>query len=302
MSSKAPVTTTQQDSSSTSGPIKFAEPYVKTLYGKTNALVKHPYKGDYVAGPQEAQYGAATSLLDAAPGLDRGVENLRSMADRISSGEFLDPNNSILQGGIQGSLAPIQRSLMNEIMPGVTDQSIRAGAFGGTGDAFANTEVLNNFADTSSNLAGKMTLDWFNQRFPEIFQTPGLYDAANKFAVAPSQAMMQAGDYQQKLAQDILNNKLAKRAGKWTDLSNASNIYSQGGYKSGTGTSTTTETGPEPDVAAQWVQGIMGGLGTAASLATGFPGAMPAFMQSWMKPQQSWGYTPYGNQTSQYGG
>ena len=302
MSGKAPVTTTQQDSSSTSGPIKFAEPFVKGLYNKTNQLVTHPYKGDYVAGPVDAQYGAATSLLDAAPGLASGVDNLRSMADRISSGEFLSADNPILQGGIEGSLNPIKRTLMNEIMPGVTDQSIRAGAFGGTGDAFANTEVLNNFADTSSNLAGKMTLDWFNQRFPELFQAPGLYDAANKFAVAPSQAMMQAGDYQQKLAQDILNNKLAKREGKWTDLSNASNIYSQGGYKSGTGSSTTTETGPEPDVAAQWAQGIMGGLGVAGSLATGFPGAMPAFMQAWMKPQQSWGYTPYASQTPTYGG
>jgi hypothetical protein len=214
----------------------------------------------------------------------------------------LSADNPILQGGIEGSLNPIKRSLMNEIMPGVTDQSIRAGAFGGTGDAFANTEVLNNFADTSSNLAGKMTLDWFNQRFPEIFQAPGLYDAANKFAVAPAEAMMQAGDYQQKLAQDIVNNKLQKRAGRWTDLNNASGIYSQGGYHSGTGSSTSTETGPEPDQLAQWVQGGLGLAGTAASLAMGFPGAMPSFMQSWMKPPgSSFGYTPYASSTPTYG-
>lgn len=293
MSGKAPQTTTTQESSSTSGPIKFAEPYVRNLYGRTNSLVNSPYKGDYVAGPNENQYGAATSLLDAAPGLATGVDNLRTMANRISSGEFLSADNPILQGGIEGALNPVKRSLLNDIMPGVTDQSIRAGAFGGTGDAFANTEVLNNFANTSSDLAGRMTLDWFNQRFPELFQAPGLYDAANKFAVAPAEAMMQAGDYQQKLAQDILNNKLAKRQGRWTDLTNASNIFSQGGYKSGTGSSTSVQTAPEPDLFGQILQGLAGGAGIATSLATGFPGAMPAFVQNWMKPPVNWGYTPY---------
>jgi len=50
---------------------------------------------------------------------------------------------------------------------------------------------------------------------------------------------------------------------------------------------------------------LQAGLGVG-SLAMGgagmFPGAMPGFMQAWMKPP-SWGYNPgaYGGGTSSYG-
>jgi hypothetical protein len=181
------------------------------------------------------------------------------MAERIAGGEFLDPNNPILQGGISAVTAPILRNLQESILPQITDEAIKGGAYGGTSQALRETQAARDYELTAGETGGKMTLDWLSSRFGDIFNTPGLFNAANSLDLAPGTALSSVG---------------AQEFGiPWEKYLNYGKSF--GFAPQGTKT-TGTYTGAAPDMATQLLQGGLGGLSTLSSLGTAFPSTMGA--------------------------
>ena len=80
-------------------------------------------------------------MLNVAPQLGQNAQDTSNLVGRISSGYYSNPlNDPNFQGAAQAALAPSCQSLTEQILPNVTDASLRAGgsgtgpsAYGGTG-------------------------------------------------------------------------------------------------------------------------------------------------------------------------
>jgi hypothetical protein len=295
---KSTDTTAQQnvaeDASKT--PWDTAAGYFSDLYGKgaaaVNSVNNNVFGGNFTTPATEAQRSSISQLLSAAPNLGVGAGPLSSMAMRIAGGEFLDPNNPILRAGIDATINPIKNTLINQILPGATDVALKGGAYGGTGNTLLQTKAMDDYARSSQDVSSKMTLDWLNNRFGDIFQTPGLFQAANTLSLAPGTVTGLAGEQEHALndygTQDALQRYQNQLQAPFFGLSDFANLLTQGGFSNQTGTTAGTssgtsdstgkriETGAAPDMATQWLQGGLGGLSTLSSLGKAFPATMGA--------------------------
>jgi len=294
MSSKPKVTRTASnteskvDTTTNRTPWEPASQYFPDLYASgADALAatnNNLYSGDYIAAPTGGQRSSVDQIYAAAPDLATGATDLRALASRIASGEFLDPSNPLLTQAIAAVNDPVKLNLQNQILPGITDAAVRGGAYGGTGNTLLNTQAISDYERNAMNTGSKMQLDWFNQRFGDIFNTPSLFQGANTLALAPAVATGAAGETERGLNQLGLDNALAQYQNEltapWFGLSDFANLLNAGGYGTSntqgttTGTQSGTVTQPAPDMATQLLQGGLGGLSTLSSLGTAFPETM----------------------------
>lgn len=291
--------TQQGQTSSTRMPWEPAADYFTDIYNTAAKAVKgtnnKPFQGDFIAPPTQGQRDSVQMLYDVAgSGLDAGAIPLRDMALRIAGGEFLDPNNAILRGGIEGTINPIKTQLMNEVIPGITDAAMKGGAYGGTANTLLQTKAVDDYARASQDLSGKMTLDWLNNRFGDVFRTPEMFAASNTLALAPGTVTGLAGEQERGLDQLEADNAVKQYENKmmapWYGLDQFMNLLTAGGFGTQTGTTTqsgtstgtstgqatSTATGAEPDMATQILQGLTGGAGVLAGLGQAFPQTMSA--------------------------
>lgn len=288
MSSKPKQTTstTNQKTKESSSPWPTAAPYFEDLYAKgadaVGAVNNKLFGGDWIAAPTDAQRSSVAQLLAAAPGLSAGAIPLTQMASRIASGEFLDPNNPLLQAGISATINPLQERVQRDLLPQITDAAMKGGAYGGTAQALREGNIIDDFTENAGDIGSKMTLDWITSRFGDIFQAPGLFQSANTLALAPGTVTGLAGEAERGLDQLIADNAIKKYENElqapFFGLQDFANLLTTGGFKTGEGTTkgTTVTTGPEPDMATQILQGVLGGAGTLASLGQAFPATMGA--------------------------
>jgi len=308
MSSKPKQTTTQETKNTATNttqsgtqeaaktPWDTASGYFGDLYdlGKNavSSVNNNVFGGDFVTPATDTQRSGIEQLLAAVPGLAAGAGPLSSMAMRIAGGEFLDPNNPILRAGIDATINPIKNTLINQVLPGATDMALKGGAYGGTGNTLLQTKAIDDYARSSQDVSSKMTLDWLNNRFGDIFQTPGLFQAANTLSLAPGTVTGLAGEQEHALndysTQDALQRYQNQLQAPFFGLQDFANLLTTGGFSNQTGTTagtsagtskgtgTSVETGAAPDMMTQLLQGGLGGLSTLSSLGTAFPGTMGA--------------------------
>lgn len=289
MSGPKTTTTTskqEQESTATSKPWGPAKDYLIDLYetgkGALDATQGKLFGGDFVTPANATQRSVPGMLTSVAPGLSAGAVPLRDMATRIASGEFLDPNNQILQNAIKAVNDPLRLSLHNQVIPGITDAAMKGGAYGGTGQTLLENQAVSDWTRNSLNNSSTMTLDWLNQRFGDIFKSPDLFKTANTLDLAPATVTGQAGDYERGLddfdTQDALARYQNELQAPWYGIDDFTRLLVSGGFGTRTGQtigSTVSQTEqPEADLATQLLQGGLGGLSTLSSLGTAFPQTM----------------------------
>ncbi len=197
----------QQDSTSTTSPLAFQQPYIDQLLAGAQASFENPQS--QVAGFNPNQIAGQNQLVSqAAPGVANLAQQTGDSLGFLQSTSLLDPNsNPYLQASAQASLNPLIQSLTQQILPNIAGGAVATGGIGGSRQGVAEGNAINQF----QNVAGNM----LNTQFSNAYQQGlGTMLAAN--AQSPQQAQLlqesgnilnQVGGVQQQQTQNQLNEE-----------------------------------------------------------------------------------------------
>ena len=277
MNSKPKETTTTQSSKTDAQRTPLAEqaPIFSDIWRRTGEAVSGTPE-QWITPATGMQTDAVQQLAGIAPSLGANAGSLRDMAGKVSSGFFLDPSNDpTFAGAAQAAINPITRTLREQILPGITDASIRNAGTGGGPAAYggARQDIQENRAVQDwSNMAGDITSKMANasrEAGLKLLPQAGAMDAAaTAAALTPANTLGQAGTQQQVYNQQEIDNATKAWLAALQGGQAGANILNTGGFgnqsQQSSGTSTTV--GPAPDMATQWLQGLTGGAGMLNSL------------------------------------
>lgn len=283
MSSDPSVKTTTSDQ--TRGPLKQQMPFWQDIWKMTGKALHGKQPTSFVAGPNATQLDFIRQLKAMAPQLGAAGGDLSAMAKKIAQGYFLNPQNDpTFKGATRAALDPITNQLRADILPGISDASMRAGgvgggpaAYGGARQDIQENNALQDWAQMASNTTSSMANRSREMGMALIPHAGQIASSANSLLLAPAMATGMAGGLQQQWAQGSLDDQIKRYLFGFAGPQNAAGIMSQGGF--GTQSGTSTETGAAPSMMTQWLQGLTGGASGMASLF-GAQGAFPGGMQS----------------------
>lgn len=253
-----------------------------TAQGKVNTA---PYAGQLYAPPnatQQAAVGLNTQAAGQIAGGDQ-FDKVSQLANDTISGKYLyADSNPYLKSAVDASINPLRDNLLRSILPSLQDQSIRSGAYGGSGYGTAQGLATSDFERQALDLAGKMYAGNYATERQNQLNAPALYTEANNLATVPAQLLAQSGAQQQtwQQGQDTadLNLFQINQQQPYAGLSTLANILAGGApYSATSGTRDTTGT-TGSNSGANLLQGISGAGSIANSL---FPAALPA-AGSWL--------------------
>lgn len=280
--------TQTQTTSNTTKPWAAAEPYFTDLYTQAGqALAGTPTKftGDLYAAPTPAQLQAVDAMKGVAnngnlPALAQqtwaNATAGGTLAGDTIAGKYLDPgSNPYIAQAVEAARRPIEQQLTRQILPGIQDQSIAQGAYGGSGFGTAQGLAISDFTQQALDAANKVYYqnysDERNRQMQAVqlaAQAAALGQAGTEQALTPSTILGQAGTQEQAWQQAALDAALQKfgldQSTPWTGLNNMASILTAGGFNQQDGTSkTTVKTNPG-------VGGLLQGAIGLAGLASGF--------------------------------
>lgn len=295
-----------------------AKPYYERLYSQAeeafNATDRKPYTGELYAGPNATQQqaldlykGAALNMipLPAAPSYSEkaiGFDPTNKLAMDTITGMYLSPDsNPFIKSAVEASIRPVEQRLTRFVLPGLEDQSIAQGAFGGAGNGAAKGLATSDFTQQALDIASRMYDANYQRERQNQMLAPGLFgqaqglqdqlDAAtrmrwqdqvasammmNQQNVQQAQLLDQAGSQQQSWSQAALDADLQRyninQAAPWTGLGEWAQILNGGGFNSA-GVTTRAPGGG----AGSFLQGAAGAAAIGASLfPNAFRGGAPA--------------------------
>jgi hypothetical protein len=295
MSSQPATTTTDQSKSS--APLAGAQRNLfNDVWGGTTGAVNNalstPIPQNTVAQATAPQYQGAQEMLNVAPTLGTAAPATQNLTQQIASGYFENPqNNPNFEGAVTAALQPGYNQLTQQILPGITDTSIRASG-AGTGPAAYGSptaqspedtmkqEALNNWDINAQNTGASMANSAYNAGLGLFSDIPGLATSATSQALSPALATEQAGSllqgFDQSGLQNTLNAYMMNTGMPLSFLQQGAGIGSQGNF--GNQVTTGATTGPPPSLATQLLQGATGGSSMLNSLfGAGPQGAPSAF-------------------------
>jgi len=167
------------------------------------------FPGSSIQGFDPLQTQAQGQAVTAAGGQVQQLADQGTQANNfLTSGAVLDPRlNPGLQGAIQAAIAPIQRQFTTSVLPGIRQEAITAGGFGGSRQGIAEGLASQGFLDSIGNAASNVVNPGFLaglQAFTSgISNTQDLQDAA----LRPSTAVDAVGAQKQALAQGQLSEQ-----------------------------------------------------------------------------------------------
>jgi hypothetical protein len=297
MSSTPATTTTQQQSTKAplAGPQRnlFNDVWGGATSATNNALAT-PIPQNTVAQATAPQYQGAQSMLNVAPSLSANAPATSNLTGQIASGYFENPqNNPNFEGAVNAALTPGFNQLEQQILPGITDASVRASgagtgpaAYGSpTGQSPEDTmkeEALNNWDINAQNTGASMANSAYNAGLGLFSDIPGLATSSISQSLAPALAEEQAGSllqgFNQSGLQNIINAYMMNTGMPLSFLSQGAQIGATGGF--GNTNTTGSSTGPPPSMATQLLQGITGGAGATNSLLGSGPQGSPSALSN----------------------
>lgn len=197
----------QQDSTSTTSPLAFQQPYLDQLLSGAQASYLNPES--QIAGFNQNQIAGQEQLVSqAAPGVANLAQQTGDSLGFLQSTSLLDPNsNPYLQASAQASLNPLVQALTQQILPNIAGGAVTTGGIGGSRQGIAESNAINQF----QNVAGNM----LNTQFSNAYQG-GLNTMLAANAQSPQQAQLlqtsgnilnQVGGQQQQQTQAQLNEE-----------------------------------------------------------------------------------------------
>jgi len=256
-----------------------AKEYFPTLYER-GAQTLAGLPENYVAGPVQKQVMANEQLYNLAGGAGSTSGTLLDMAQRIASGEFLDPSRSSAYLGAQDAVTnQLTRGFTEKILPNLTNTAIQAGGMGGGPSAFGGASLgvpqaaaVNDWTTGTGDVLAKMALDyskWGGSLMPVGLEYSREGEAQRLMPAAIAAA---AGSTEQGWNQGALNNDIQKFQMGQTGLMNFINMLTAGNYGTNTTDSLKTQTAAKPDAFTQALQaagGIAGIVGAMYGVPAG---------------------------------
>lgn len=267
-SGSSPNTTT----TTSTAPPAFTWPYYLQLLNRGTALSNQPYPfPDFqVAGLNPLEQQGIGQQAGTARTLQGGVtpaaeQNLQSTL----SGKYLDPStNPWLQKTYDAAADAVTNQYQFATAPSEMSTAALSGAFGGSGDATARMEnqfgLGRNLSDLASNIYGQ---NYQNERQNQLGAMESL-GGIESGILAPSQALLQAGGFQQAQQQQENNAAYQNQYNRANYPYQQLSFLSQLLQNASGGGGTSSSTGPNPNYQSPLQTGL--GLGTLALLASSF--------------------------------
>jgi hypothetical protein len=251
-----------------------AQPYYLDIYGKTqdalNATNKNPFTGDFIAqGTPDATAGLdalrSTAMNSPIPGQ---LTDYNRMLSGMARGDYLDPNkNPFISAVANAAIKPVTQTFQNTVLPGITDQAIMQGAYGGArqdvSQERASSDLEKQIGDITSNIFYQ---NYANERANQL-QLPTMMGQASDIAQIPGQTLLGVDQQARMLQQLALDNQrqqfMEQKTAPWYGLGEAAQIMSQGGFSTLTGNSTMTN----PNYVDPMTSILKSALGGASSIA-----------------------------------
>jgi len=169
--------------------------------------------------------------------IQQGGQQTNPGLNFLTSGAVLNPSsNAALQQAIEGATRPIVENFQNTVLPGISQDAVASGGFGGTrqgiAEGLASKGLMNQVGDVASQMANQ------NYQAGLGAMTSGLNTAVQQQGTQGNLALGAGGLTQQSLGQMIQGNLGGQQAGQgWLNtqqsgltgagntLANAGNIF-----------------------------------------------------------------------------
>jgi hypothetical protein len=183
----------------------WAGPYVTTMLGKGAALADEPYyayQGPLTAGAAPLQQQAFQGIAGLAVPEQMGAYQPQSFTQEGTAQQFMNP---YLQAALQPQLDELRRQTEKSRVE-QAGRLTRAGAYGGSRQAIADTELTRAMLANMANVTGQ----GYNQAFQQAqqqFNTEQQYaqqaqNLANQFGLQALANQIQAGQLQRGIEQE----------------------------------------------------------------------------------------------------
>lgn len=257
-STPATTTVTQNQSNDPWAPMI---PHLTDLFSRGRTAADATPQTNY-AGPNQDQRTAVDWMRGLAPGLSTGAGELRQLGLDTANGKYLDPaSNPFLAQSVQAGIDQNTNNLTRNILPGLADQAIMGGAYGGSGYGVAQG-VLAGETNTANTNA---SVNAYNQNYQlerdRQLSSGNLFNQANLLDLQPAQLMDLIGSQQQQWDQQALT---AAQDAPWAGLDRYAALLGLGtGYGSSTGGRTTVDTPAKQS--GGFLQGALGGASAGSA-------------------------------------
>lgn len=249
-----------------------AQPYLLDAYSRAGtaaaATPTSAYGGEFVNTANQTQRQAVRGAQDAAGTLATG-QGVIDVANRSLSGDMLN-NNPYLQQAIEATIRPAVQNATDVMLPTITTSAGAQGAFGGTRQAFLEGMVMRDVnrqvADTAANMWND---NYGRERMIQTQIAPQMLAMGNQLQMAPSQALLDAGNEQYRLDDLGRMNDQMKFEDEINRHWRAVNPYiaALGGLGMPGGQSVTTGTGAGVNRGGAAMTGALSGAAAGAPLA-----------------------------------
>lgn len=252
------------------------QPYLSDVYARAqsaaNATPTQTYQGDLSADPNDNMIAANNAKIDLARmmGPNWGQTALTNAND-VASGKYLDPTkNPTLMPAIQATIAPTLDYAKNFVLPQVSSDAWKTGAYAGTGQAKAmQNAIQQSVTRPAAEAASKIMYDDYSKEREYQLMAPQLAAQAQTMALMPSQLQGQAGVVQQgwdQAALDELYNKWRMQAeAPWAAVRPYAQIIQNGSP----GALTTTDAITQNAAGRGGMQGALAGALLGGGVAYG---------------------------------
>jgi hypothetical protein len=290
-SSATPATQTQQtdqkynqQSSSTTGPSEYLSPYLKQAVEGISKYFDSGtpslYSGSYTAAPSDYTNQATAAYANysnPSAGANTALTNATLQGDYLN----LD-KNPYFQSALTASLAPATENFAKNIVPTLRSTFAGAGRPGAGLEGSALQDATTSFNRSVADASAKVGAQAYGDERNRQLQTQGMLSQFQNMDIQRLGLLEKAGQtqdtYNQKLRdEEVQRYNYAQTGGLdfLTGLAQRLQAAYPGGTTSGTssGTSSGTTTGTGQGASnsgAATLSTIMGGVGTAASIASMF--------------------------------
>lgn len=191
------VTTTTE---ATKGPLPQQMPFYQDLWNKAsealNATNGQTYGGEYLAPVSDTSRQGVDMMKSQVASMGTGVDQMRDLAMKTLNGGFLGGNPQV-QGGVQGyntnwaadnnsfqqigntpgldaviqaALRPLNQQFTQTVLPGITDQSIAQGAYGGSRQDVSQERAAQNLATASGDVSAGLAYKDYSDQLTRALQ------------------------------------------------------------------------------------------------------------------------------------
>lgn len=259
-STPATQTTTQ---SSTSDPWPELVPHLTDLFSRGATALNNTPQENYAA-PNQDQRTAVDMMRGLAPNLSTGANELRTLGLDTASGRYLTPeSNPFLRDSVEQAIGLNTNNLTRNILPGLADQAILGGAYGGSGYGVAQGVLAGETNTANTNAATQAYAQNYQLERDRQLSSGNLFNQANLLDLQPAQLLDLIGSQQQSWEQQRL---ASAQDAPWAGLDRYASLLGLGtGFGSNTGTTTGTQTPARASGGASFLQGALGGASAGSA-------------------------------------